>query len=228
VNKYILPGLGIGAVVAAIGMTLSRKKAKEKELAAGGAVGPVGGGAPDVPRAPVFAGGGSTTSGKYDPNETIGNFKMKELVVSASHPSLVEPIPPEYMGNARKLISTVLQPMRSWIGQALYIDSGYRGPKLNAAVGGSDTSQHQTASAADVSTHDNTKNRALFLALMAGQVRGFAGGQVIYYPNRGNSYIHAALPGATHPAPMFYVNDPARGLSYKPVANQAEFTRLGY
>ena len=50
----------------------------------------------------------------------------------------------------RELTLTVLQPLRDAWGEPLHINSGYRCPKLNAAVGGAPTSQHTKGEAADI------------------------------------------------------------------------------
>lgn len=50
----------------------------------------------------------------------------------------------------KALVDDVLQPLRTAWGKPLVINSGYRCPELNAAVGGVATSQHVKGEAADV------------------------------------------------------------------------------
>ena len=50
----------------------------------------------------------------------------------------------------KALVDTVLQPLRDAWGKPLHINSGYRCPELNKAVGGVPTSAHQYGQAADV------------------------------------------------------------------------------
>ena len=50
----------------------------------------------------------------------------------------------------RELVLTVLQPLRDAWGEPLHVNSGYRCPKLNAAVGGAAASQHVKGEAADI------------------------------------------------------------------------------
>ena len=50
----------------------------------------------------------------------------------------------------RYLCVKVLEPLRTQIGRPIYISSGYRSPRLNAAVGGVAKSQHQYGQAADI------------------------------------------------------------------------------
>ena len=56
--------------------------------------------------------------------------------------------------NIRALVENVLQPLRDAWGGPLVINSGYRCRELNEAVGGVETSQHRTGSAADVGVTD--------------------------------------------------------------------------
>lgn len=56
--------------------------------------------------------------------------------------------------NIRQLCVRVLQPLREKYGKPLYINSGFRCPELNRAVGGVATSQHVKGEAADVRCDD--------------------------------------------------------------------------
>lgn len=55
----------------------------------------------------------------------------------------------KHMEAAKKLFENVVQKVRDNFGPTI-INSGYRGPKLNEAVGGSKTSQHCKGEAADI------------------------------------------------------------------------------
>lgn len=50
----------------------------------------------------------------------------------------------------KELVDTVIQPLRDAWGSSLAINSGYRCPEVNQAVGGVPTSQHTKGEAADV------------------------------------------------------------------------------
>lgn len=54
----------------------------------------------------------------------------------------------------KELVKTVLQPLRDRVGHPLRINSGYRCPDLNRAVGGVATSQHVKGEAADIAAED--------------------------------------------------------------------------
>ena len=52
------------------------------------------------------------------------------------------------------LVTRVLQPLRTAWGRPLTVNSGYRSPQLNAAVGGVPGSQHVRGEAADIAAPD--------------------------------------------------------------------------
>lgn len=64
--------------------------------------------------------------------------------------------------NLKSLIENVLDPLREAYGKPIYVNSGYRCPALNKAVGGVSTSEHQSGRAADIDTHDYNENKKLF------------------------------------------------------------------
>lgn len=80
----------------------------------------------------------------------------------------------------RELTNTVLQPLRDAWGLPLHINSGYRCPKLNAAVGGAATSQHIKGEAADIKAEHPIK-----LAQLAYDL-GLPYDQMIIYP----TFVH--------------------------------------
>ena len=68
----------------------------------------------------------------------------------------------EVKENLQALIENVLDPLREAYGKPIYVNSGYRCPTLNKAVGGVSTSEHQSGRAADIDTHDYEENKKLF------------------------------------------------------------------
>lgn len=69
---------------------------------------------------------------------------------------------PEALAALDALMWNVLDPIRRMWGKPIIVNSGYRCPKLNAAVGGSATSQHMKGEAADITAGDPAKNKELF------------------------------------------------------------------
>jgi len=55
----------------------------------------------------------------------------------------------EHLASAKLLFEHVVQPVRDHFGPTV-INSGYRGPELNAAIGGAATSQHCRGEAVDI------------------------------------------------------------------------------
>lgn len=64
--------------------------------------------------------------------------------------------------NLKELVEKVLDPLRELYGKPIYVNSGYRCPELNKAVGGSNTSQHMTGCAADITAGSKEENEKLF------------------------------------------------------------------
>lgn len=147
------------------------------------------------------------------------NFALKEFTVSAQFPELVECIPARYIGNVEALARDILQPIRDALGMPMQIISGYRGPKLNRAVGGSITSQHASAQAADFTVGDRDALIDLFCD-MADKKINVPCGQVILYPHR--NFIHVALPGDRYKRPSFHVHAPHKGFNYRVALSSAQ------
>lgn len=89
------------------------------------------------------------------------NFTLAEAVVT--HTGLNNVIPNEIvMNNIQQLAIHVLQPLRDWYGKPIKVNSWYRTPQVNVAVGGSTTSYHLTGKAADIDTDSVAENKKLF------------------------------------------------------------------
>ncbi|MFR9051777.1 MAG: D-Ala-D-Ala carboxypeptidase family metallohydrolase [Hominilimicola sp.] len=68
----------------------------------------------------------------------------------------------EIAANLTALVDNVLDPLRIWYGKPITVNSGYRCPALNKAVGGAATSQHMNGQAADIDAGDRQQNKLLF------------------------------------------------------------------
>lgn len=64
--------------------------------------------------------------------------------------------------NLIKLVNNILDPLRDAYGKPIRVNSGYRCPRLNKAVGGSTTSQHVLGQAADITGGNKTENKIIF------------------------------------------------------------------
>lgn len=87
-------------------------------------------------------------------NERLSeNFTLEEFTRSDTATRLgIDNTPGEKELEAlRILVERTLQPLRDRLGIPVHVNSGYRCPELNEAVGGVPTSQHQKGEAADLS-----------------------------------------------------------------------------
>jgi len=80
------------------------------------------------------------------------NFNLKEMTKSDTATRLgLDNTPGEVeIENLRLLCEKVLQPVRDHFGKSVTVNSGFRSPESNAAVGGSKTSDHCKGQAADI------------------------------------------------------------------------------
>ena len=143
------------------------------------------------------------------------DFRLAEFAVSASHPSLVREVPKGLIARVQQLASHGLQPIRDAIGRPMRILSGYRSDALNRAVGGSPTSQHIVAEAADWTCDDLDGAWDVVLDMVrAGRLRDI--GQIIRYPAQG--FVHIALASGRFPRPTVCVHWPERGYRYRVIS----------
>lgn len=79
------------------------------------------------------------------------NFSLQEFTKSQTALRLgIDNTPEgEHLEAAQELFENVVQPVRDFFGPTV-INSGYRGPELNEAVGGSTKSQHTKGQAVDI------------------------------------------------------------------------------
>ena len=80
------------------------------------------------------------------------NFSLAEMVKSetALRQGLDNTPGDAEIANLKRLAENVLQPIRNAYGKGVKVNSGFRHPDVNAAVGGSRTSDHCKGMAADI------------------------------------------------------------------------------
>lgn len=80
------------------------------------------------------------------------NFTLDELTHSdtAKREGIPNAPTDAQIGSLRALCEAVLEPLRAAVGGAIKVNSGYRGPQLNARIKGATKSQHLTGEAADI------------------------------------------------------------------------------
>lgn len=94
-------------------------------------------------------------------------FSIKELSASNEARKMgIDNTPtPEAVENLTALVEAVLDPLRERYGYPIKVSCGYRCKRLNAAVGGSKTSQHVLGEAADIYV-GNTNERAMLFSMI--------------------------------------------------------------
>ncbi len=80
------------------------------------------------------------------------NFSLAEMSKSqsAARRGWTNDPPPPVVLALRQLCRVVLEPLRAHYGRPVTINSGYRSPRVNRAIGGAATSQHVLGEAADI------------------------------------------------------------------------------
>lgn len=118
------------------------------------------------------------------------NFRLSEFFVH-------EDIPDVFIPRVVNLTTMILQPLRDILGAPMQITSSYRSPTRNAAVGGAEHSQHETADAVDFYIGGGLTQDDVYLAvkqaMALGRMPDF--GQMIFYQDTG--HIHISIPGAS-------------------------------
>jgi len=96
--------------------------------------------------------------------EHMKYFTIEELCRSntARNMGITNEAPYNVRTNLRHLTVAVLDPLREAWGRPITVNSGYRCPELNKAVGGSPKSHHQRGMAADITAGNRVDNRRLF------------------------------------------------------------------
>ncbi len=104
------------------------------------------------------------------------NFSLDEMLRSqtASRFGFDEQYSPPRMvvGSLIMLCVNLLQPIRDLYGKAIFVSSGYRCERVNAAVGGQPNSQHLKGEAADLDCGSREANKALFELIVVWQKQG--------------------------------------------------------
>jgi len=99
--------------------------------------------APSIPAKPAVT---ITPNMQLSPHFKLSEFTRSETAMRRR----IDNTPsPAHIENLRKVCEKILEPVRNHFGKPVRINSGYRGPALNAAVGGSSKSQHCNGEAVD-------------------------------------------------------------------------------
>lgn len=99
--------------------------------------------------------------------------------------------------NLIKLVKDILQPIRDRFGKPIHVNSGYRCPQLNKAVGGVSNSEHLTGNAVDITSVDNKALWNLINDMIKN--KEITVGQLIWEKGTNSpKWIHISNPSAKH------------------------------
>ncbi len=136
-------------------------------------------------------------------NQLTKNFNLSEFIVTATG---LDNLPgPKETENLRLLAQKILQPLRDFLGKPISINSAYRSPIVNAAIGGASTSQHMVGQAADIHIDGLTNQQIVdaikrlglpYDQLIDEQLRGKKWVHVSFNPNGGRKQLMTARDGA--------------------------------
>lgn len=122
------------------------------------------------------------------------HFDLSEFIDSSEHPELVganlRALKPRDMVHLQTLVR-LLEALRSFLKEPIHINSGFRFPLLNKAVGGVPNSNHTQGLAADISFGSvETLNRAYSYLSRCKSVSSKYVNELIKYP----TFIHVSVP----------------------------------
>ncbi len=105
----------------------------------------------------------------------------------------------------QRLIEQLLDPIRAAWGAPITVNSGYRSPALNRAVGGVATSQHVKGEAADITVRSTADNKRLFDKIVELQKAGrIAFDQLI--DESGYSWVHISYRSGNNRNQVLHLN----------------------
>ena len=110
------------------------------------------GGTGEAPQGDIITGAVQSVTDAIKTTLGMQYFTISELCASttARKRGIDNTPTAEARANLETLITQCLDPIRRIYGKPIIVTSGYRCPALNAAVGGSSTSQHMSGQAADL------------------------------------------------------------------------------
>lgn len=121
------------------------------------------------------------------------NFALGEFVVSQAASRLgLDNTPPTEVTERLKVLANGLELVRNLTRSPITISSGYRSPVVNAAVGGSKTSQHMRGEAADIVCPKFGDPKALMAAIVKAKIP-FDQCLLEFYKPNGGGWVHISF-----------------------------------
>jgi putative chitinase len=158
------------------------------------------------------------------------HFTLAEMIVSPTAKRLGIPNTPtaEHIENMRYCCEKILEPVRKHFGKAVQINSSYRAPLVNKAVGGSKTSQHVNGQAIDFEI-PGVDNKAV--ADWIGDNLEFDQVILEFYTkgDKNSGWVHASIKkgGGNRKQRMIATKSKAGGTTYTQVADFDPTTTRG-
>lgn len=100
----------------------------------------------------------------------------------------------EVVDNINSLVENILEPLRAAYGKPIIVNSGYRSPALNKAVGGANGSAHMRGDAADIRAADMPGFKKFVLDFL--DARKIKFDQCILEKSPRSEWIHIAIKNA--------------------------------
>ena len=129
---------------------------------------------------------------------TLGHFTWPEFLVSKDYPELLGGffLTDQDKAIIRLGVQSILDPIRESFGVPYILTSAKRSPALNAAVGGSEGSDHLTANAVD----GFLKGMSPWTVFVAAMQMDLPFRQLIYYPKAATPFVHISwnIPGKVY------------------------------
>lgn len=125
----------------------------------------------------------------YDDERPPGpHFSWDELQATAT--GLPNVAPAHARANLRRLVATVLEPLRDIVGRPVRVTSAYRSPEVNRAIGGAPSSQHESGLAADLTVKGATSADLGALVVAYGLPFDQL---VVYDETSGKGHLHVSI-----------------------------------
>ena len=121
------------------------------------------------------------------------HFTMAELTVSewASRNDVYN-TPPEMLMSTLQELAAKLEEVRRVLGKPIHVNSGYRSPKVNKAIGGSPTSSHQYCQAADIISPEFGRPDQICTEIMESGIKFDQ--LILEYPTQdGGGWVHLGI-----------------------------------
>lgn len=125
------------------------------------------------------------------------NFSLAEFTSSQTASRLgLDNTPPAEVIENLKVLAVGLELVRNLTRSPITISSGYRSPEVNAAVGGSKTSQHMKGQAADILCPKFGDPKALMTAIVKANIP-FDQCLLEFYKPKGGGWVHISFTDGT-------------------------------